>query len=112
MQYVNSKGRKCEFQFGPCLHRHVFGLKKYRDYINDFTEEVARHYFVWLGKSLSQKLKDEMKELLKKLKEIFVNYAVDMIVEDHVCPADFFDKNIKMCLNFTSGNQKALYKDH
>ena len=46
------------------------------------------------------------------MKEIFVKYAVDMMVEEHVCPDDFFDKNIKKCLNFMSGNQKALYKDH
>ena len=112
VEYVNKEGRVCEFQFGPCLHRHVFGLKKDGDYIKDFANEVARRYLVWFGKNLSQQLIDEMEELLKKMKDIFVKYAGSMIVEENVCPADFFDKNIKMCLNFMSGTQKALYKDH
>lgn len=53
-----------------------------------------------------------MKELLQKMKDVFVKYAGDMIVEKNVNPADFFDKFIKMALNFMSWDQKALYKDH
>lgn len=109
IKYINKHGRLIDYQFGPCLDRHVFGLKANGDF-EDFVMEVEFRYSTYCG-DFTDEMKDDVLSLLTKMRTAYGEYASKMLGVDKEKALLFFNKNVKMCLNFMHSGQ-SRYKDH
>lgn len=109
VKYINKHGKLIDYQFGPCLDRHVFGLKA-NDKFEDFVEEVASRYSTYCGVFTDQ-MREDVLSLLTKMRTVYGEYASKMLGIDKEQALLFFNKNVKMCLNYMHSGQ-SRYKDH
>lgn len=110
VKYINKDGREIDYQFGPCLDRHVFKLKSNKEF-EDFVDEVDFRYTTYCGEPFSEEMRDDVVSLLIKMRSAYRIYASKMLGVDPKEADSFFNKNVNMCLNFMHSG-KSLFKDH